>query len=363
MNHRPDTEPAPGALRELHQLPDGLLDCDSAELLARLGAPTLIHLPGDREPPLFVSVLMHGNEPVGWQAVRDLLRAYRRNAGGRCRLPRAMSLFIGNVEAAALGLRRLPGRPDFNRVWPGSELPPTPEQALMARVVERMRERGCFASVDLHNNTGCNPHYACVNVIDNRFLHLATLFSRTVVYFIRPIGVQSQAMARLCPAVTLECGKVGERHGVDHARAYLDACLRLAELPRQPVPAHDIDLFHTVAQVKVPSDMGFCFAPCEAELMLNPEIERFNFRELRPGTALGRIAPWSDAALDCRDEHGRDVTARFFAVDDGELKLRQPVMPSMLTSDTRVIRQDCLCYLMERYDDHVPPSSEPACPH
>jgi succinylglutamate desuccinylase len=362
MNDRPDTTTARASLRELDQLPEGLLERDSTELAAVLGGPTLIHLDGERAPPLFVSVLMHGNEPVGWEAVRELLLAYRRGAGGRCRLPRAMSLFIGNVEAATQRQRRLPGQPDFNRVWPGSELSPTPEHALMAEVVARMTERGCFASVDLHNNTGCNPHYACVNVIDSRFLHLATLFSRTVVYFIRPTGVQSQAMAHLCPAVTLECGKVGEQHGVEHARDYLDACLRLAQLPDHPVPAHDIDLFHTVAQVKVPPDLQFCFAPCDADLMLNPELERFNFRELSAGTAFGRIASASSAVVDCRDEHGRDVTARYFTVADGELRLRQPVMPSMLTSDTRIIRQDCLCYLMERYNDHVPPQTESLCP-
>jgi len=28
-------------------------------------------------------------------------------------------------------------------------------------------------------------------------------------------------------------------------------------------------------------------------------------------------------------------------------------MPSMLTKDISVIRQDCLCYLMERYSDHL----------
>jgi hypothetical protein len=28
-------------------------------------------------------------------------------------------------------------------------------------------------------------------------------------------------------------------------------------------------------------------------------------------------------------------------------------MPSMLTLNHRVVRQDCLCYLMERYDDHL----------
>ena len=52
-----------------------------------------------------------------------------------------------------------------------------------------------FASIDIHNNTGLNPHYGCVNRLDPPFLHLATLFSRIVVYFKRPLGVQSAAFA------------------------------------------------------------------------------------------------------------------------------------------------------------------------
>jgi hypothetical protein len=43
-----------------------------------------------------------------------------------------------------------------------------------------------------------------------------------------------------------------------------------------------------------------------------------------------------------------DVAERFFSNDNGSLKTRLPVMPSMLTLNEEVIRQDCLCYLMER---------------
>ena len=53
------------------------------------------------------------------------------------------------------------------------------------------------------------------------------------------------------------------------------------------------------------------------------------------------------------DEHGNDVAQRYFSTDGEELRVRVPVMPSMLTRDHRVIRQDCLCYLMERYNDHL----------
>lgn len=341
-------------LQERTDLPDGLLDLGSQELHRLLGGPTLIHLAGEREPPLFVSVLMHGNEPVGWDAVRSLLAGYRERFGD-LRLPRAMSLFIGNVAAAAEGVRHLPDQPDYNRVWPGGELPHTPEHDLMARVTEIMAARGVFASVDIHNNTGRNPHYACVNRIDNRYLHLATLFGRTVVYCLRPRGVQSMAMAALCPAVTLECGKVGEQYGVEHAREYLDACLRLSEIPEHPVAPHDIDLFHTVAQLRIPEAVHFGFPPAEAPLLLNPELERLNFRELPRGTALARVAPDVGRAIEVRDERGREVTERYLHREDGELRLSLPVMPSMLTCDETVIRQDCLGYLMERYDDHLPP--------
>ena len=61
-------------LQELYSLPDGLLDADARELNELLGAPTLIHLSGERTPALFVSVLMHGNETVGWNGIRALLK-------------------------------------------------------------------------------------------------------------------------------------------------------------------------------------------------------------------------------------------------------------------------------------------------
>ncbi|MFD2113588.1 M14 family metallopeptidase [Thiorhodococcus fuscus] len=340
-------------LQEFDRLPEGLLDCDSRRLAEQLGMPTLIHLSGAREPALFVSVLMHGNETVGWDAMRELLRD-RLTRFGELRLPRSLSLFIGNVTAAACGVRHLPGQPDYNRVWPGSDLEPCIEQELMARVTEIMRQRGIFASLDLHNNTGINPHYACVNRVENPFLRLAMLFGRTLVYFTHPTGVQSMAMAALCPAVTVECGKVGDRRGIEHARRFVDAALHLTELPDHPVKPQDIDLFHTVARVKVPETVRFGFAPADADLLLDPELERFNFRELPCGTPFARLRNGEVRGFEVRDTEGADVGERYFRIEDGEIRLRRPMMPSMLTLDETVIRQDCLCYLMERYAGGLP---------
>jgi hypothetical protein len=336
-------------LQEFDYLPEKLLALEANQLADHLNGPTLIHLPGRREQPLFVSVLMHGNETVGWEAIRTLLARFQ---GGRD-LPRALSLFIGNVSAAAQGVRMLPGQPDYNRIWCGSEEAETPEHRMMTQVVERMRERRPFASVDVHNNTGLNPHYACINHLDTRFFHLAQLFSRTVVYFLRPRGVQSMAFADLCPSVTLECGKVGSTHGVEHARDYLEACLHLAEHPLHPVSHLDIDLFHTVAQVKISPDASFGFEQGESDIVLDPDIDHLNFRELPAGTQFGWINGVGLDALDVRDERGDVVVGDYFTIEDGQLCLHRSVMPSMLTKDQSVIRQDCLCYLMERYDSHL----------
>jgi hypothetical protein len=50
------------------------------------------------------------------------------------------------------------------------------------------------------------------------------------------------------------------------------------------------------------------------------------------------------------NDEGVNVEQDYFTYEAGELRLRRSVMPSMLTLDSAVIRQDCLCYLMERMD-------------
>ncbi|MGM0675841.1 M14 family metallopeptidase [Ectothiorhodospira marina] len=330
-------------LRYRNTLPEGFTQTPPGRIHELLPEPTLIHLKGRREPPLFISVLLHGNEPVGLQAVQALLRDLPPSG-----LPRSLYLFVGNVQAAAEGARHLPDQPDFNRVWPGTDHPDCPETALMRQVVETLTQGPLFASIDVHNNTGLNPHYACVNRLDHRFLQLATLFSRTVVYFIRPRGVQSMALAAHCPAVTLECGKPEDTHGIEHARDYLRACLNLAEIPDSPVAHHDLDLFHTVAQVKVRDSVSISFTQGDADLNFAPDLDHMNFRELPSGTVLAKVNSAHLAHLVARDEQGADVTSRYFDTVRDRLVLTRRVMPSMLTLDENIIRQDCLCYLMER---------------
>ena len=323
-----------------HQLPDGFLTIEPQRLDEVLRGPTLIHLEGDNPRPLFVSVLLHGNESTGLLAIQALLRRYQDET-----LPRALSIFVGNVAAAALKQRRLEGQPDYNRIWGDGET--GPEGEMVKQVMAEMTARRPFASIDIHNNTGLNPHYACINELDNRFLRLATLFSRTVVYFTKPEGVQSLAFARLCPAVTLECGQPDQPYGVEHASHFVDTVLKLDGLADTPLSNSEYDLFHTMAVMKIPEPFSFGFDSDEVDITLQSEIDHYNFTELPAGTCFGQIHR-PEARLSCIGENGEDLAERYFNYEHGKIELARPAMPAMLTLDERIIRQDCLGYLMER---------------
>jgi len=332
---------------ELHTfdyLPPGFLDCSAKNLHHVIPGPSLIHLQGKKQTPLFVSILQHGNETVGLYAIQQLLKAYKESG-----LPRSISIFVGNVEAAREGVRRLDWQPDYNRLWLEEGQPiEYPEARIMQKVIAIMQEKKPFASIDLHSNTGLNPHYACINKCDNRFYHLAILFSKTVVYFIRPAGVQSIAFAKLCPSVTLECGHLGDQAGITHAFEFIDACIQLADIPATAIKPEDMDLFHTVATVKVPKEFSFSFSDSVEDIYFNPDLEKYNFKEVAVNAPFAITHPDKNARLEVLNEAGEDVFDEFFSWENNEIRIRKRIMPSMITLDKRIIRQDCLCYLMQR---------------
>jgi len=330
-------------LKQVSSIPDELLSIDPKSLHTLIPEPTLFHLPGKQKKPLFISVLLHGNETTGFLALQKLLIKFRKQE-----LPRALSFYLGNTEAASLGLRRLDHQPDYNRIWPNTELTDSNETKMAQEILNIMANKKVFASIDIHNNTGLNPHYACITKLEPQFLQLANLYGRLVVYFTRPKGVQCGAFAEICPSVTLECGKPGQAHGVDHALEYLNSCLHLSDFSNHPVPTQDIDVYHTVAQVKIKEGTHFSFNDQQSELLLDKDLERMNFTEIPAGTQWGRVINHAEMPITAINESGKQVTSKFFTLTDNRLQLNTNTMPSMLTLDERVIKQDCLCYLMEK---------------
>ena len=330
-------------LKRFDHVPEAMLSATSIELDQVLGGPALFYLEGVRKPPLFITVLQHGNEPTGFEAIQQILLKYQTRG-----LPRAVWLFVANVNAAAAGVRTLDNQSDYNRAWPGTTAAATAEAALMREVVETVTAEPLFASVDLHNNTGSNPHYGCVNKLQPEYLQLATLFARTVVYFKQPVGVQSLAMARHCPAVTLECGQAGEHAALSHAIDFLDACLHLHHLPDHQVGPHDISILRTVAVAKMRPGVTFGFDGDDAvDVCFRGDLDKLNFSTIAAGEALAGLSHDMDVPIIVTNDDGEDISASLFEIAGGKLMLRQSLTPSMATLDVGVIRQDCLFYVME----------------
>lgn len=335
------TNDAPCAMFDY--LPDGFLDCSADRLIDILPGPTLFDLKGRDPNPLFVSTLLHGNEHSGLDAVQAVLR--RHAARG---LPRALLLFVGNARAAARNVRTLPGEHDYNRVWPGTPYADE-RQAEMGRWVYELAERrGLFASIDIHNNTGFNPHYGCVTKLEPKFIALARLFSRIVVHFQRPLGTQAAAFSRLCPAVTVECGKAGAGSATEHAVEMLEACLSISKLPDHLPPPHDLDLLRTDAIVKPPNGASFSFDGSPADFMFRSDIDHLNFSELSAGASFGAVRENGARLLVLPGDDEETSTGDYFDYADGEIRLTRTAVPAMLTIDPRAVEQDCLCYLMHR---------------
>lgn len=348
----------------LTEIPAGLLDLPATALHQQLDGPTLIHLEGDIKQPLFVSVLAHGNEDAGWEAIRRLLKSrYEQD-----RLPRSLCLLIGNVNAARHRRRRLDDQPDFNRCWPGGENIDPDYGAMFQGIFDAVAAMKPLACIDIHNNTGLNPHYAAINRIDASILWLAGQFSRTVVYFTIPSGTQANAFADICPALTLECGQAGVVSGVDHAMTFIEQCLRLDHIPAPAIEQQQVKLFHMLATVYVPAGLDFVMHPKSPDqqnpLSIQAGLDALNFTELPADTLIGTTFGKATAPLLAIDNQGSDISKNCFSFENNQIRTIRPLMPSMLTPDLAVIRQDCLCYLMERIDlrEYAVPASEGIAP-
>lgn len=299
-------------------LPSALTDLPATRLADALGGPTLFDMRRAGEAPLFVSVLVHGNETSGWEAVRRLRRELTA-----C----SVLLFVGNVQAAREGVRTLPTRPDFNRVWAGGEWPE-------ARVADELAEHVALAqprlAVDIHNNTGRNPPYSVVARQDAATLAAARAFATRALLATQPNGFQTSRFARFCTAVTIEVGTPDDPSSVDRAAAFLHRQLH----PRPPSQPNTLALFETVARVTLSDDA-----------VVVPETQRFNFRTAPAGAVLVKRGALAAHAAD-----GTDLGEVYLRRGNGGTVLKRPSVIAMYTGDVQAARQDCLCYLLEATD-------------
>lgn len=334
--------------------PTALYTCRAGELWQHLEGPSLFHLEGERGAPLFITALLHGNEHTGFDAMQRLLTRYRGKP-----LPRPILLFLGNIAAAKANTRTLSNQLDFNRCWPGTPHTESPEAALMQQVVELVENAQPFASIDIHNNTGKNPHYGCINKLTPPFLSLARAFAPNIVFFERPKGVQSLALAEICPAVTIECGRIGESAITGETADYVDRILKLEALPdSESPPAQEMTLMQTHAIIKLPKGASFSFNGSPADFRLRPDLEELNFKPLPQGTSLGQRDQDSPHHLLIEPALDDLPVSSLIDSQSDEIRLTAPAIPAMLTRDTNAIRSDCLGYLMREINESGEPIND-----
>lgn len=300
-------------------LPAALADVPATSLVDELGGPTLFDLRKPNEPPLFVSVLLHGNEVSGWNAVRALFPEVT-NA--------STLLFLGNLEAAARGVRALPGRADFNRVWEHGE---STEAAVAAEVTTYVQAAKPRMALDIHNTTGENPPYSVICRSDPETLAFAGAFSTRALLATQPPGVQTRRFASFCTAITIEVGTPDDPSSTTQATAFLAAVLANAGPPSGQRQPESLSLYETVARVTLADGA-----------VLDPDMQRFNFRTAPAGTALTRSGGLHATAAD-----DRDLGAEYFGTNNGLAVLKRPTMLAMYTGEEEAARRDCLCYFLE----------------
>lgn len=325
------------SLTRMDRFPPELDGLDVRAVRRAFAGPALVTIEGERRGPLFVSTLLHGNETTSFDVLKHLAARCRQG-----RPPRDLMVLVGNVAAAEAGLRVLPGQADFNRIWDQGD---SAEHALAAEVLDTARAAGLFASIDLHNNTGDNPVYGCVNALRPADLHLAARFAPIGVYYLNPPTTQSIAFSRLCPAITVECGRSGDPDGLAAATGLVDWALEQESLPDTPPAPGALTLHETVGRVLVSPGNSVAFAPDRADLTLRRDLEHLNFRPMRAGDLVGESAG-DGLPLTVCDEHGHDLTGEFLCRDGDAIRLVRDVTPAMVTPDLSIIRQDCLCYFM-----------------
>ena len=308
------------------------LECEAKNLHALLENPTIFDL-SNGYPASFISVLLHGNEVTGWDAIRRYIST--QDMSKPCN---SMVLYVGNVEAAATNQRLLAQQMDFNRIWCGGN---RPEHEHAEKVVGYLREIKPRFALDIHNNSGLNPHYSVITHATIDCLFHARKFSDIALLAPKPHSVITRRLNELCPSITIEVGLSGEQDSLDRTLEYLDYVANNdASTIERP---NDLSVFRTIASMQIESSgsANFCTFPD-----LNADLQRLNFSLVPAGTYLTKTLN-DDWTIKVYDNDDNDETQRYLDVNHSQVRFQQSVFMAMFTLNKQNAYQDCVCYFLE----------------
>ena len=163
-------------------IPSFFFDLNQGNILSYLKEMSLFFNRGTHSKTIFLSTILHGNETSGLVAIQRFLKAIQKIESR----PNVLIL-LGNPKAFSENLRLAHGQLDRNRIW---ELDGSHADHKLAReVIDKVVEYDLFCCVDIHNNTGKNPYFCCLNRMDKKSLGLAK-FSKTLLASIKSKSVK-----------------------------------------------------------------------------------------------------------------------------------------------------------------------------
>ncbi len=306
-----------------HEFDDGLLEVEAKDLHQWLSGPTIFDLRHHRKRPFFVATLLHGNETTGWDATRHFIEAHPEAS---------FILLVGNPTAAAAGMRHLPHEMDFNRVWLQEPWCST-LRALLADVDP-------WCGIDIHNNSGPNPHYSVVTNRKAATLSLATLFSNKIIFTDHTLEILGHALSLHCPALTIETGTVDDPRSEERAFNMLHQLNELDEVPDASFDA--LESFATLGIVKVQHEHAdLCTFP-----QFSTELEDKSFSVLPAGSRFAERLSNGWHLTVSNPANKLDLTCEYFDFRDQGVYLKQDVVLSMFTRKPLLALQDCVCYFL-----------------
>lgn len=310
-----------------------ILDLPATELLSVLDGPTLFDLTLPDQDPMFVSVLLHGNEVSGWDAVRSILKEQRQEGQDT-----SMLLLVGNVEAASEGVRALDGQTDFNRIW---EEEHGKKFHWAEEVIERVSSKKPWFALDIHNNTCPNPHHAVITDMNPSTLSAARKFSKTAIFAMQPLSILSRRCSQFCTAITLEVGVPSDPTSADRARAFLKYLVDLGAVPA--THSDDLEIYTNKIRVVIENAQELDESQVPS---FTPSLSDWNFKTLDKGTEIAQLKTGGGRLL-AQDEKLNDVTHSYLEYKDDSVCLNSDVIMSMYTDNPRIALQDCVCYFLE----------------